>query len=142
MTTEFWEAWLPLFNTALIGVSGVFLLAGFFYIRRDQVPYHRRSMLTATAFAALFLVVYVTRTLLLETKLFAGEGVVRAAYLGILGSHMVLAIIVGPLALATITLALRRSYRLHRRIARITLAMWLYVVGTGWIVYLMLHHLA
>jgi putative membrane protein len=142
MTTDFWETWLPLFNATLIGVSGIFLLTGFYFIRRKQVEYHRRCMLTATVFAALFLVVYVTRALLFETKLFAGEGIIRAAYLGILGSHMVLAVVVGPLVLATITLALRRNFRLHRRLARITLPMWLYVVATGWIIYLMLHHLA
>ena len=142
MTTEFWETWLPLLNAVLIGVSGVFLLTGFYFIRRKQVAYHQRCMITATVFAALFLVVYVTRALLFETKLFAGEGIVRAAYLGILGSHMVLAVVVGPLVLVTIALAFRRNFRLHRRLARITLPMWLYVVGTGWIVYLMLHHLA
>ena len=89
MTTDFWETWLPLFNAILIGVSGIFLLTGFYFIRRKQIEYHRRCMLTATVFAALFLVVYVTRALLFETKLFAGEGLIRAAYLGILGSHMV-----------------------------------------------------
>ena len=142
MTTDFWETWLPLLNAVLIGVSGVFLLTGFYFIRRRQVAYHQRCMITATVFAALFLVVYVTRALLFETKLFAGEGIVRAAYLGILGSHMVLAVVVGPLVLVTIALALRRNFRLHRRLARITLPMWLYVVATGWVVYLMLHHLA
>ena len=142
MTTDFWETWLPLLNAILIGVSGIFLLTGFYFIRRKQVAYHQRCMITATVFAALFLVVYVTRALLFETKLFAGEGLVRIAYLGILGSHMVLAVVVGPLVLATIALALRRSFPRHRRLARITLPMWLYVVATGWIVYLMLHHLA
>ena len=130
------------FNAVLIGVSGIFLLTGFYFIRRQQVAYHQRCMITATVFAALFLVVYVTRALLFETKLFAGEGLVRIAYLGILGSHMVLAVVVGPLVLATIALALRRSFPRHRRLARITLPMWLYVVATGWIVYLMLHYLA
>ena len=142
MTTDFWETWLPLFNAVLIGVSGIFLLTGFYFIRRKQVAHHQRCMITATVFAALFLVVYVTRALLFETKLFAGEGLVRIAYLGILGSHMVLAVVVGPLVLVTIALALRRSFPRHRRLARITLPMWLYVVATGWLVYLMLHHLA
>lgn len=142
MTTDFWETWLPLFNAVLIGVSGIFLLTGFYFIRRKQVTYHQRCMITATVFAALFLVVYVTRALLFETKLFAGEGLVRIAYLGILGSHMVLAVVVGPLVLVTIALALRRSFPRHRRLARFTLPMWLYVVATGWIVYLMLHYLA
>ena len=142
MTTDFWETWLPLFNAVLIGVSGIFLLTGFYFIRRKQVAYHQRCMITATVFAALFLIVYVTRALLFETKLFASEGIVRAAYLGILGSHMVLAVVVGPLVLVTIALALRRSFPRHRRLARITLPMWLYVVATGWIIYLMLHYLA
>ena len=141
MTTDFWETWLPLLNAIIIGISGIFLLTGFYFIRRQQVAYHQRCMITATVFAALFLVVYVTRALLFKTKLFAGEGLVRAAYLGILGSHMVLAVVVGPLVLVTIALALRRSFPRHRRLARITLSMWLYVVATGWIVYLMLHHL-
>ena len=142
MTTDFWATWLPLLNAILIGISGVFLLTGFYFIRRQQVAYHQRCMITATVFAALFLVVYVTRALLFETKLFAGEGAVRIAYLGILGSHMVLAVVVGPLVLVTIALALRRNFPRHRRLARITLPMWLYVVATGWIIYLMLHHLA
>ena len=136
------ESWLPAVNASLIGVSGVFLLVGFALIRRGKVSYHRFCMLTATGFAALFLVVYVTRALLLETRLFAGEGLVRALYLAVLGSHVVLAIAVGPLALATITLALRRRFSHHRRLARVTLPIWLYVVGSGWAVYLMLYQLA
>ena len=141
MTTDFWATWLPLLNAIIIGISGIFLLTGFYFIRRQQIEYHRRCMITATVFAAFFLVVYVTRALLFETKLFAGEGLIRAAYLGILGSHMGLAVVVGPLVLVTITLAVRRNFPRHRRLARITLPMWLYVVATGWIIYLMLHYL-
>jgi len=96
-------------------------------------------MLTATLFAALFLVVYVTRALVFETQVFAGEGWVRTAYLAILISHTILAILVGPFALVTLRRALRGDYAKHRRIARITLPMWLYVVVTGWLVYWMLH---
>lgn len=137
-----WESLLPLFNTSLIGVSGLFLLTGFYFIRRRQVKYHMRCMLTATAFAALFLIVYVSRALLLDTKIFAGEGITRILYLVILVSHIIVAIAVGPLVLATITLARRRKFQSHRRVARLTLPMWLYAVGTGWLVYLMLHRLA
>ena len=96
-------------------------------------------MLTATVFAALFLVVYVTRFLLFQPKVFAGEGLLRAVYLVILGSHTVLAIAVGPLALVTLRRAFKAQYRRHRQIARVTLPIWLYVVATGWTVYLMLH---
>jgi uncharacterized membrane protein YozB (DUF420 family) len=73
--------WLPLLNATLIVVSGLFLTIGYIFIRRKQVQLHRRSMITATVFAGLFLVVYVTRYLLFDTKIFAGDGVVRIAYL-------------------------------------------------------------
>jgi len=131
--------WVALLNTSLIVVSGAFLLIGYYFIRRKQIELHKRSMLTATVFAALFLVVYVTRALLFETKVFAGEGVVRAVYLVILVSHTILAILVGPFALVTLRRALRGDFVKHRRIARITFPMWLYVVVTGWMIYWMLH---
>jgi putative membrane protein len=133
---------LPALNAGLILTSGVFLLTGFYFIRRQRdVRNHRRSMITATVFAALFLVVYVTRTLLFGGKLFGGSGWIRVAYLGILGSHTVLAALVGPMALVTLYFALKQDFRRHRRIARITLPTWLYVAATGWIIYWMLYHL-
>ena len=131
--------WIPLLNTSLIVISGVFLALGYYFIRRKRVELHRRSMLAATTFAGLFLVVYVTRALLFETKLFAGEGLVRVAYLVILVSHTILAIAVGPMVLVTLRRALRRDYGRHRALARITAPVWAYVVVTGWIIYLMLH---
>ena len=127
-------------NTSLIVVSGVFLLLGYYFIRRRQIEFHKRSMLTATLFAALFLVVYVTRALLFETKVFAGEGVVRWIYLAILISHTILAILVGPFALVTLRRAFRGDFPKHRQIARITFPMWIYVVVTGWIIFWMLHN--
>jgi len=127
-------------NTTLILISGCFLLLGYYFIRRKQIEPHKKSMLTATVFAALFLVVYVTRALLFETKVFAGEGLVRAIYLVILISHTILAILVGPFALITLRRALRGEYAKHKRIARITFPMWIYVVVTGWIIYWMLHN--
>ena len=133
--------WLPLLNTALIVVSGLFLALGYYFIRRKQVLLHHRSMLTATAFAALFLVVYVTRAALFQTKVFAGEGAVRALYLVILISHTILAIAVGPLVLVTLRRAFRGQLARHRQIARITAPVWGYVAVTGWIIYLMLRYL-
>ncbi|MFQ5593859.1 MAG: DUF420 domain-containing protein, partial [Anaerolineae bacterium] len=82
------------------------------------------------------------RTALFGGKLFTGSGWVRTAYLGILGSHMVLAALVGPMALVTLYLALKQDFSRHRRIARITLPTWLYVAATGWIVYWMLYHMS
>ena len=134
-------SWLPALNTALIGLSGCFLLLGYYFVKQRNIPAHRRSMVTATAFAALFLVVYVSRALLFETKLYAGQGTMRALYLTILASHTLLAIAVGPMVLVTLRRALRRTFQSHRRIARVTLPVWLYVVVTGWLVYLMLYYL-
>src|SRR6476646_6569204 len=130
--------WVALLNTSLIVISGIFLLIGFYFIRQRNIELHKRSMLTATLFAALFLVVYVTRALLFETRLFAGEGLIRAIYLFILVTHTILAILVGPFVLVTLRRALRGEYARHRRIARWTFPMWLYVVVTGWLVYWML----
>jgi putative membrane protein len=132
--------WVALLNTSLILISGAFLLIGYYFIRQRKIELHKRSMLTATVFAALFLVVYVSRALLFETKLFAGEGLVRAIYLVILVSHTILAILVGPFALVTLRRAFRGDFPKHRQIARITFPMWLYVVVTGWIIYWMLHN--
>ena len=131
--------WVALLNTSLIVISGIFLLLGYYFIRQRQIELHKRSMLTATGFAALFLVVYVSRALLFETRAFAGEGLVRVIYLAILVSHTILAILVGPFALVTLRRALRGEYAKHKRIARITFPMWLYVVVTGWLIYWMLH---
>src|SRR3954467_1865030 len=130
--------WVSLLNTSLIVISGVFLLIGYYFIRQRKIELHKRSMLTATVFAALFLVVYVSRALLFETRLFAGQGLVRAIYLFILVTHTILAILVGPFALVKLRRAFRGDFPKHRRIARITVSVWLYVVVTGWIDYWML----
>lgn len=136
------DPWIPMLNTALIGISGLFLITGRYYIGRKQVAKHRWSMLIATLFAALFLIVYVARALLFETKLFAGEGIVRLIYLLVLGSHVILATVIVPLVLITLTRALRGNFRAHRAIARWTLPIWLYVVASGWAVYFMLYRLS
>lgn len=132
--------WVAILNTTLILISGAFLLLGYYFIRQKKIELHKKSMLTATLFAALFLVVYVTRAVLFETRVFAGEGAVRVIYLAILISHTILAILVGPFALVTLRRALRGDFPKHRQIARITFPMWLYVVVTGWIIYWMLHN--
>ena len=134
--------WVPLVNTSLIVISGFFLLLGYYFVKVPRnIVLHRRAMLTATTFAAAFLVVYVTRTALFETKLFAGEGWVRTVYLTILVVHVIVATLVGPFAIVTLRRALRGDYGKHRQIARVTFPMWLFVVVSGWVVYWMLHSL-
>ncbi len=139
MVHESTPQWVALANTSLIVISGVFLVVGYVLIRRRQVRWHHRSMTTATVFAALFLVVYVTRYALYQPRVFAGSGAERGVYLGILGTHTAIAIAVGPLALLTLRRALRGDFRRHRRIARVTLPLWLYVVATGWVIYWVLY---
>src|SRR5437867_1361836 len=91
--------WLPPVNTGLILVSGVFLLFGLWFIRQRQIGRHHACMLTASVFAALFLVVYVARYVVYAPKHFEGDGWLRVVYFAILGSHMVLAIAQVPLVL-------------------------------------------
>ncbi len=135
------DVWLPALNTAVIGVSGVALLTGFAFIKRRRVEAHKRAMLTATVFAALFLVVYVIRWALLGSKPFEGQGILRLVYFAVLISHIALAIGIVPLVLLTLRRALRQEFDAHRRLARLTLPLWLYVVITGWIVYALLYGL-
>lgn len=135
------EQWLPIVNTGLIAVSGIAVLLGYIAIRAHRVTLHRNAMLTATAFAALFLVVYVIRYLVLGTKLYTGEGWLRVLYFVILISHTILATLLAPLVLLTIWRAFRREFQRHRAVARITLPIWLYVALTGWLIYVMLYGL-
>jgi putative membrane protein len=133
------EEWLPLANAALIVISGMFLIFGYVCIKTRRVTWHRRSMITASVFAALFLVVYVGRYLWLGSKIYPGDGVSRIIYFGILIPHIIIAIAVAPLAYVTLRRALGGRFQKHRQIARITVPLWIYTAVSGWIVYLMLY---
>ena len=134
--------WLPALNAALIVISGICLVIGYICIRNRKVVWHRRSMITASVFAALFLIVYVTRFIVLGSKIYPGEGVSRLVYIIILVSHTTIAIAVAPMAFVTLRRALGGRFRPHRQIARITLPMWIYTAVTGWIVYMLLYVLS
>lgn len=133
---------LPTVNATLNGTSAVLLLAGFVAIRRGAWRTHRALMLAACASSVLFLAGYFTRIALTGTHRFPGGGALRAAYLAVLGSHTLLAAAALPLVLRTLFLALRDRFPAHRRIARATLPIWIYVSVTGVVVYVMLYHLA
>ncbi len=133
---------LTLVSTTCIVSSGVALLAGWYFIRGGSMERHRAAMLAATAFAGLFLVFYVTRWTLYGSKPFAGTGVWRTLYFANLVPHVILAILVGPLAGRLIYLAaVRNDFVAHRRLARVTLPIWLYVAASGWLVYYMLYRM-
>lgn len=132
---------LTMLSTACIVLSGASLLVGWYLIRwRRNRPAHRNAMLTATAFAGLFLVFYVTRWATFGSKPFEGDGAWRVLYLSILVPHIILAIAVGPMALRLIQLAIRRQdFVAHRRLARVTLPIWLFVAVSGWLIYYLLY---
>ncbi len=134
--------WLPIVDTSLIVLSGISLLFGYYFIRHMQIQRHKWSMLTATTFAALFLVVYVYRYLTTSPKIFAGTGAVRVAYLAILISHTILATAIIPLVLIVLYRALTKQFARHKRLARKTLPIWLYVAFTGWIIYMALYQIS
>jgi putative membrane protein len=128
-------------STACIVLSGGCLLLGWYFIGwRKQIVRHRNSMLTAAAFAALFLVFYVTRWCLHGSKPFPGQGSWRLFYYANLVPHILLAIALGPLVVRVIYLALgKRDYVAHRRLARVALPIWLYVAASGWLIYYLLY---
>jgi len=130
-------------STMCIVASGACLLVGWYLIRVPRsVEWHRNVMLMATSLAGAFLIAYVTRWALYGSKPFAGTGIWRTLYFVTLIPHVILAIAVGPLALRLIRLALvRRDFEAHRRLARITLPIWLYVAASGWIIYYMLYQM-
>lgn len=132
---------LTVLSTACIVLSGASLLVGWYFIRaRRAIIAHRNSMLAASTFAALFLVFYVTRWSMYGSKPFDGAGGWRWVYFLTLIPHIILAIALGPLALRLLNLALRkRDFAAHRRLARVTLPVWLYVAASGWLIYYLLY---
>jgi uncharacterized membrane protein YozB (DUF420 family) len=133
---------LPHLNACLNLVATSLLILGYLNIRRKRVARHKRCMLAAFGCSAAFLISYVVHKITVGTTTFRSDfGWLRTVYLSILVSHFLLAMLVPPLALTAIVLALKNKIAAHRRLARITLPIWLYVSITGVIVYLMLYHL-
>ncbi len=132
---------LPGVNATLNSISFVLLVAGYLMIRRRRETAHKRCMIAAFCVSALFLVSYLTYRFLGEEKRFGGTGLIRPVYFFILITHVVLAMTVPVLAGRTLYLALRGRFDKHRRIARITFPIWIYVSVTGVLVYLLLFRL-
>jgi len=132
---------LPTLNAALNFLSAVFLVVGFFFIKSKRVRVHRASMLAALASSACFLISYLIYHYQVGSVPFKGQGFVRSVYFAILISHTVLATAVVPMAYLTVVRALKGNFAAHRRIARWTFPIWLYVSITGVLVYWMLYWL-
>ena len=130
---------LPTLNALLNGLSAMFLISGYLLIRRRKISYHRICMSAAFTTSILFLVSYLYYHYHHGATRFAGTGAVRTLYFSILISHTILAAFVPILATATIYRAVRGTFEKHRKIARWTLPIWLYVSMTGVIIYAMLY---
>lgn len=133
---------LPHLNALLNTLSALFLVTGFLFIRRKRVRAHRAMMTCALLSSTLFLVSYLVYHFVYQgLTRFTGQGWLRTVYLTILLTHTVLAAIILPFVLVTVARALRGDFNRHRRIARWTFPMWLYVSVTGVVVYLMLYRM-
>ena len=131
---------LPALNATLNGTAAVLLVAGFALIRSGARRAHAVCMGAAFTVSVAFLVSYLAYHAKAGSVRFQGEGWIRPVYFGILLTHTVLAAAVPPLALVTLTRGLRDRIPSHRRIARWTLPVWLYVSVTGVVIYAMLYH--
>ena len=138
---------LPIVNALLNGLSAVFLTAGYYFIRRKDQPSHRNCMIAAFITSTLFLACYLTYHGYLAYHLHRGPTVFknpawfRPIYLTILLTHTILAVVIVPLVLVSLSRALKQRYELHRKIARWTWPLWMYVSVTGVIIYLLLYQI-
>ena len=138
---------LPAVNACLNGLSAVFLTAGYYFIRRKDQNAHRNCMIAAFAASALFLACYLTYHGYLAYYLHRGPTVFRnpagfrPVYLAILLTHSLLAVVIVPLALITLRCALQQRFELHKKVARWTWPLWMYVSVTGVLIYLLLYRI-
>lgn len=127
-------------NAVLNASSFLLLVTGFALVRAGRLDAHRRAMKGAFLVSVIFLASYLTRFALTGSHRFGGAGALKALYLAVLFSHMILAIVTVPLVLRTIYLAMKGRRQEHRRIARVTFPIWSYVSLTGVVVYVLLYH--
>jgi putative membrane protein len=129
---------LPAIDALMNGLAAICLMVGYFFILRRNIKAHRRSMITAFVFSSIFLVCYVVNHALHGDILYQGHGALRTVYFSILISHITLCIIALPMVLITFFFSLSGRFPQHKKIARYTLPIWLYVSVTGVVVFAML----
>ena len=132
---------LPSVNATLNSLSAAFLILGFFFIKSKNIKAHKACMLSAFTSSSFFLVSYLVYHYQVGSVPYKGQGWMRTVYFAILLTHTVLAAAVVPLVLVTLRRALKQRFAAHRRIARWTFPIWLYVSVTGVVVYWMLYRL-
>jgi putative membrane protein len=131
-------SFLPPIYATLNGLTASFLVLAVVAIKKKKIEIHRKLMTSAIVFSALFLVLYVIYHSTSESTPFGGEGWIRPVYFTLLISHILLSIIIIPLVLVTYVRALAKRFDKHKRIARITFPIWLYVAVSGVLVYLLI----
>ncbi len=132
---------LPTINATLNTISAILLVIGYVQIRQRKIDTHKKCMLAAFGVSVLFLISYCIYHANVGSKSFTRQGWIRPIYFTILVSHIILAFTIVPLALRTLYLAWREKFDKHRRIAKITFPIWLYVSVTGVLIYLMLYQM-
>ena len=136
-SSQFAGQWtfLPALNAFLNGLSAIALCVGLYFIKHGDRQAHRASMLLAFGFSSLFLISYIVNHALHGDTRFPGHGAVRTVYLSILASHIFFSVVALPLVLTTFFFSLTGRFTMHRRIARVTFPIWLYVSITGVVVF-------
>ena len=132
---------LPAINATLNGLSALLLGTGFVFIKRKNMPAHRACMIAALSTSVLFLICYLTYHFLGGFTKFQDPAWFRPWYLTLLASHTILAVVIVPLILVTLSRALKARFELHKKIARWTWPLWMYVSVTGVAVYLILYQI-
>lgn len=135
---------LPLINACLNGLSTVLLTLGFIFIKRGNKAAHQRCMMAAFVSSCVFLVGYVFHKVYVVKGVntpFAGPEALKPWYLLMLATHVILAMLIVPLALTTITLGLKGKFEAHKKVARWTWPLWMYVSVTGVVIYLLLYQI-
>ena len=132
---------LPAINASLNALSAIFLTSGFIFIKQKKQAAHHNCMITACCTSALFLTCYIIYHAQAGRTVFRDPDWFRPIYLTLLLTHTVLAVIIVPLAIVTLSRALRQRFDLHKKIARWTWPIWMYVSITGVIIYFLLYHI-
>jgi putative membrane protein len=133
---------LPAVNGTLNGLSAILLAAGYIFIKKKNKRAHRNCMISAFATSVIFLICYLTYHIFVHhVTRFQNPAWFRPIYLTILFTHTVLAVVIVPLVLVTLNRALKERFELHKKIARWTWPLWMYVSVTGVVVYLILYQI-
>ena len=133
-----WVKSLPALNAFLNTLTSIFLITGLTFIKQNKIDWHKKFMFLATGTSALFLMSYIAYHYFHGDTKFHATGIIRPIYFGVLISHILLSAIQVPLILSTLYLALSKKFVRHRKVARVTFPIWLYVSVTGVLIFIML----